>query len=85
MSTRRARLYARLGDSAASNPFANRVASGSQASGRSPPFRPRLPWRGPFRLVFSTWLGFCPLDGGRLELFGVSCYSVFAAACRADW
>jgi hypothetical protein len=47
------------------------VVSGSQASGRPPPFRPRLPCRGLFRLVFSAWLGFCPFDGGKLELSGV--------------
>ena len=47
------------------------VSSGSQASGRPPPFRPRLPWRGPLRFAFSAWFGFCPFDGGRLELSGV--------------
>jgi hypothetical protein len=44
------------------------VSSGSQASGRPPPLRPKLPWRGPFCPAFSGWLGFCPFDGGRLEL-----------------
>src|SRR4249920_1027973 len=51
--------------------FAVTVSSGSQTSGRPPPLRPRLPWRGPIRFAFSDWFAFCPFDGGRLELSGV--------------
>ena len=47
------------------------VSSGSHASGRPPPLRPRLPRRGPVRLAFSGRLGFWPFDGGVLELSGV--------------
>src|SRR6185312_1726029 len=36
-----------------------------------PPLRPRLPWRGPLRACLSRRLGFCPFDGGTLELSGV--------------
>ncbi len=59
------------------------VSSGSQASGRPPPFRPRLPWRGPMRSVFSGRFGFCPFDGGRLELSGVFGGSPSAALSAA--
>jgi len=44
------------------------VASGWQANGRLPPLRSRLPLRGLTRLAFSDWFGFCPFNGGRLEL-----------------
>jgi hypothetical protein len=33
--------------------------------------RPKLPGRGPWRLLFSGRFGFWPFDGGRLELSGV--------------
>jgi len=32
----------------------------------------RLTWRGPIRLSGSGWFGFCPFEGGRLDLYGVS-------------
>ena len=62
------------------------VWSGLQASGRPPPLRPRLPVRGPVRLVGLGWFGFCAFDDGTLELpgvFGGSLSLASSAATRA--
>ena len=64
-------LSARIGNAAQAAAFAVTVSSGWQLKGRPPPLRPRLPVRGPTRLPCSAWFGFCPFDGGRLELSGV--------------
>src|SRR3954447_24286257 len=47
------------------------VSSGVSASRRPPPWRPRLPWRGPVRAGWSSRFGFLPRDGGKLELSAV--------------
>ena len=62
------------------------VSSGSHASGRPPPLRPRLPRRGPVRLDFSGRFGFGPFDGGVLGLssvFGGSDSRAAGATTRA--
>ena len=46
------------------------VSSGFSASIRPPPFRPRLPWRGPAAWLVAR-LGFLPCEGGTDELSGV--------------
>ena len=51
--------------------LATTSSSGSLASSRPPPSRPRLPCRGPPPLGLSRRLAFWPFDGGRLELVGV--------------
>src|SRR6185437_15824682 len=47
------------------------TSSGSAVSARPPPTRPRLPLRRPRRLILSGRFGFCPFEGGTLELSGV--------------